>query len=179
MKPGWLWDTKMTVEEIQAILKDPQQERFVTTAALLLSRNNAPKEVFDEYLDKKLFVQNWNRIKRQMRKDSWNDPRIVFWQAVYERLVAEFKEKGLVIRCPAKDEAPNWFAGQIAQRIKAAREESGLTQNELAQRIGISHWLSSNRRARGKTYVNHPYSRQKDCENTESFECVPGDFGCL
>lgn len=143
MKPGWLWDTKMTLKEIQAILKDQRHDRFVTTAALLLSRHNAPKEVFDEYLDKKLFVRNWNRIKRQMRKDSWNDPRIVFWQAVYEKLVSEFKEQGLSIRPPKKEFAVNRLVEQVAEKIKTARQELELTQGELAERIGISQQVIS------------------------------------
>lgn len=143
MKPGWLWDTNITIKEIQAVLTDPQHERFTHFAALLLSRNNDPKEVFDEFLDKKAFVQNWSRIKRQMRKDSWNDPRIIFWQAVYEKLVSDFKEKGIALRSSAREFKANKLVELVAEKIKAARHESELTQGELAERIGIAQQIIS------------------------------------
>lgn len=143
MRPGWLWDTNISAEEIQAILKDPENRRFVNMAALLLSRKNTPKEVFDEYLDQKAFVQNWARVKRQMRKDSWNDPRIVFWQAVYEKLLTDFKEKGISIRLVKQERAMDELCHQIAEKVKAYRQKSNLTQNELAKRIGISQQIIS------------------------------------
>lgn len=143
MRPPWLWDKDISKEEIQAILKDPHNERFVNMAALLLSRNNMPKEVFDQYLDRTIFVQNWARIKRQMRKDSWNDPRIVFWQAVYEKLFSEFKAKGIVLRPRREDIALSELSQQIAEKIKTTRHDLGLTQGELAERIGISQQIIS------------------------------------
>ncbi|MCR4337585.1 MAG: helix-turn-helix domain-containing protein [Candidatus Omnitrophica bacterium] len=143
MRPEWLWDRNISVEEIQRILKDPQSERFVNIAAILLARNNAPKEIFDQYLDQKVFVQNWARIKRQMRKDSWNDPRIIFWQAVYEKLIGELKARGVPIR-PRKDaSASDELSLQVAEKIKTVRQELHLTQNELAERIGISQQIIS------------------------------------
>ncbi len=143
MRPGWLWDTNISVEEIQVILKDPQNERFVSIAALLLSRKNTPKEIFAEYLDQKIFVQNWVRIKRQMRKDSWNDPRIVFWQAVYEKVASGFKAKGIAIRPTKEVKAVNDLARQIVEILKANRKKLNLTQKELADRIGISQQIIS------------------------------------
>ena len=131
MRPQWLWDKNISEEEIKIILKDPEHERFMNLAALLMSRNNTPKEIFEQYLDKKLFVQNWSRIKRQMRKDSWNDPRIIFWQAVYEKLRDEFKEKGMVIRARPAEITGGSVSQQIAEKIKTARRELSLTQGEL------------------------------------------------
>src|SRR3989338_7628425 len=122
MRPGWLWDTNISTEEIQKILKDPENARFVNIAALLLSRKNTPKEIFAEYLDQKIFVQHWGRIKRQMRKDAWNDPRIIFWQAVYENVATEFKEKGIAIRPTKEAKAINDLARQIAEKIKVYRQ---------------------------------------------------------
>ena len=143
MRPGWLWDKNLSIEEIRGILRDPQHERFVHTAALLLSRNNVPKDIFDQYLDRKIFVHNWVRIKGQMRKNSWNDSRIVFWQAVYEKIFEGFKEKGIPTR-PAKKEKPtNQRCKDIGEKIRADRQEMGLTQKELAQRLGISQQIIS------------------------------------
>lgn len=143
MKPEWLWDKDISLEEIQQILKDPRNERFLNMAALLLSRSNAPKEVFAQYLDRKDFVKNWARIKRQMRKDAWNDPRIIFWQAVYEKLVAEFKQKGVSLRPGKEEKAVDELCRQIAEKVKAYRQEMGWTQSKLAERLGISQQVIS------------------------------------
>lgn len=143
MKPGWLWDKNLSTEEIKGILGDPQNERFVHTAALLLSRNNAPKDIFDQYLAREIFVQNWARIKRQMRKDNWNDPRIVFWQAVYEKISKEFKEEGIPIRPTKKEKPIDQRCKDIGEKIRADRQKMGLTQNELARRLSISQQIIS------------------------------------
>ena len=112
-------------------------------AALLLSRNNIPKEIFDQYLDKMVFVQHWARIKRQMRKDAWNDPRIIFWQAVYEKLVADFREQGIVVRPRRQENSIGHLIYQAAEMVRTARQKLGLTQSELAARIGISQQVIS------------------------------------
>lgn len=143
MRPEWLWDKNISIEEVQKILKDPQNERFINVAALLLSRNNMPKDIFEQYLDKKIFVQNWARIKRQMRKDAWNDPRIIFWQAVRDRLGAEFLAQGIVLRPVKQQEPVDEFIRRIAEKIKACRKSLGLTQSELAEKIGISQQIIS------------------------------------
>ena len=150
MRPEWLWDRNISIKQIQNILKNPQGKRFVEIAALFLSRNNVPKEVFDQYLDKIIFVQHWSRIKRQMRKDAWNDPRIIFWQAVYKKLVSEFQKKGMATRPEKEEQQIDELSRQIAEKIKSARQETGLTQNKLADKIGISQQIIS-RIEKGRT----------------------------
>ena len=143
MRPAWLWDTNISAEEIQKILKDPQNARFVNMAALLLSRSNTPKEVFEQYLDKNVFVQQWARIKRQMRKDAWNDPRIIFWQAVYEKLISEFKEKGIPVRIIKRARESHELCRDIGEKIRNLRQQIGLTQADLAQKLGVSQQIVS------------------------------------
>ncbi len=143
MNPDWLWDRKISIAKIQKILKDPQGERFVEIAAILLSRNNAVKEVFEEYLDQETFVKNWNRIKRQMRQNAWNDLRIIFWQAVYGKLADGLKKEGIAIRPAKQQEEPDGLSQHIAQLIKESRQGMNLTQSELAERIGISQQIIS------------------------------------
>ena len=143
MRPEWLWDRNIPLEEIKSILRNPQHERYVEIAALLLSRNNTPREVFEEYLDQVLFVSNWGRIKRQMRKNSWNDPRIIFWQAIYKKLVAGLKDRGIAIRERKVTSAPSELNQSVADRIKSARQNLKLTQSEFAERIGISQQIIS------------------------------------
>ena len=143
MRPEWLWDRDISIEEVQKILKNPDSDRFVGIAALLLSRNNNPKEIFDQYLDRTIFVQQWARIKRQMRKDSWNDPRIIFWQAVYEKLVSEFKEKGIPVRVVKKERESHELCRGIGERIRNLRQQMGLTQADLAKKLGVSQQIVS------------------------------------
>jgi transcriptional regulator with XRE-family HTH domain len=143
MRPEWLWDKDISIEEIQLILKDPQNERFVHVAALLLSRNNVPKDVFDMYLDKLVFVRHWTRIKRQMRRDTWSNPRIVFWQAVYKKLANEFKEKGIKVFERKSEKEFNYLSQEIGQYIKNIRLLEGLTQEDIAIKLDISQQLIS------------------------------------
>ena len=143
MRPEWLWDRNIPMEDIKNILRNPQNERFAEMAALLLSRSNTPQEVFAEYLDQVLFVSNWTRIRRQMRKNTWNDPRVIFWQAVYEKLVAGLRDRGIAIRERKADIIPGELSRRVAQRIKSDRQSLGLTQSEFAQKICISQQIIS------------------------------------
>lgn len=143
IRPEWLWDRNISIEEIKNILRNPQHPRFLEIASLLLSRENSPKEIFKEYLDQVLFVSNWARIKRQMRKNSWSDPRIIFWQAVYEKLVAGIKSRGITIRERAGTAVPSGLNQSAAAKIKSARQELNLTQQEFADRLGISQQIIS------------------------------------
>lgn len=143
MRPDWLWDRDISMKKIQSILKDPQNVRFTEIAALLLSRKNTPKEVFDQYLEKEIFVQHWVRIKRRMRKNAWSDPRIDFWQAVYEKIVKAFKDQGVPIRPKSKEFVPDEVCQDAGNKIKNMRQSLGMTQAELAQRLGVSQQIIS------------------------------------
>jgi len=143
MSIDWLWDRKITLPKVKKILKDEQNNQFIDIAAILLARKNTPKEVFGKYLDKKIFVQNWPRIKKRMRQDNWNNPRIVYWQAIYEKLLMVFKEEGIRIRQPKKSSPHNEFCLQVGLKIKKQRQEKDLTQQDLAKKLGISQQIIS------------------------------------
>lgn len=143
MRPDWLWDRNIPEEELKDILKDPQHERFVEIAALLLSRNNVPKDIFSQYLDRKVFVQNWRRIKRQMRKNKWNDSRIIFWKAIYEKLFSDYKLKGVEVFERKIEKRNIGLSRDVGQKIRNLREEEKLSQKELAQKMGISQQMIS------------------------------------
>ena len=89
------WDRKTTKKEAQDILKDDSGPRFAEFASLVLSRVSRPKEVFDIYMDRMTFLKNWRKIKRRMRKDSWNDTRIIFWDEAYDVLSQGIDKKQL------------------------------------------------------------------------------------
>lgn len=139
MSADIFWDRKTTKKEVRAILKDNSDTRFAEFASLVLSRVGKPKEVFDIYMDKMTFLKNWRKIKRRMRKDSWNNTRIIFWDEVYDVLSQgvdknELKEK----RTPVSEEAK-----MIGNIIKEARQEKQLNQKELAQAADMSQQLVS------------------------------------
>jgi len=144
LSSDWLWDRKITVKKAKAILRDPENNHFLSLSGLLLSRKNTPKEVFQNYLRPVDFLQNWNRIKRQMRKDKWNDPRIEFWQAIYEKVKEKYKKKGIF---PGKDTAAlrpqDEFCKLIADKIRAIRKQKGLTQYALAKKLKVSQQIIS------------------------------------
>ena len=140
----WLWDRNISLKKAKSILKQPSNERFTSLAALLLSRKNTPEEVFKIYLKPLDFINSWSSIKRQMRKDDWNDPRIEFWQAIYEKLIEKFRKRGVFVQKKPKPARPNiGLYRTVTDKIRAVRREKGLTQGELAKRLGISQQIIS------------------------------------
>lgn len=137
MKNSWLWDRKISDSAARRIMKNTGSKEFVSLAALLLSRNNDPKDVFRYYLAPLVFCKQWGNIKRRMRKDKWAEPRIVFWQAVYENLLEKYRKKGIVFRVetPQIKELLCYKAGK---QIGEIRRERGLSQKEIAKILGIS-----------------------------------------
>ena len=143
-RQDWLWDRKISVKKAKAILKNPQDKHFLSLSSLLLARKNMPQEVFKDYLNPLQFLQNWYKIKRQMRKDTWNNPRIEFWQAIYEKLAEKYKKKGVFpVRQSAPTKLPDEFCKLIADKIKTIRRKNGLTQSMLARRLKISQQMIS------------------------------------
>jgi DNA-binding XRE family transcriptional regulator len=133
------WDRKTTKKEAQDILKDDSNPRFAEFASLVLSRVSRPKEVFDIYMGKMTFLKNWRQIKRRMRKDSWNDTRIIFWDEVYDVLSQDIDKKQLKEKRSAVSEE----ARSIGAIIKGGRQKKQLSQKDLAQAAGMSQQLVS------------------------------------
>lgn len=139
---NWLWDRKISAEEVSDIFKNIENPKYIDLAALLLSRSGDPKFVFGQYLDKEEFCQKWPTIKKQMRKNSWNDPRIIFWQAIYEKLLENFTANGVVFR-KAKKVAAHSICQEIGERLSKLRQEQQLSQSQLAEKVGVSQQMIS------------------------------------
>lgn len=131
------WDKKISKNEVKNILADELNPRFIEFAASFLSRNNEPSSVFNNYLNKKLFIRNWAKIKRRMRENKWSDTRIIFWDEIYKavrksmgiKALREHKERPLDIDPDIKI---------ICEQIKEKRRQDGLTQTDLAEKTGLS-----------------------------------------
>jgi len=139
---GWLWDRKTTDAEAKRILRDPQSDGFISLASILLSRVGRPREVFKHYIKPLVFCEHWNRIKREMRKDKWSDPRIIYWQVVYEVLSEKYHKKGIVFRKEAPP-AKEPLCKEVGMLISGIRRKEGFSQKELAKKIKVSQQLVS------------------------------------
>ena len=131
------WDKNISESEVKNILKDVAHPRFIYFAAILLSRTNDAKMVFRDFLNRKDFVQYWQKIKRKMRQNDWNDSRILYWDefyAVFRRALKQRGEKAVTERRSAINEDLE----KIGDKIKKARKKKHLTQRELAKKIGLS-----------------------------------------
>lgn len=143
MKRDWLWDRNISEGQARRILARPGHRRFLSLAALLLARRNVPREVFGRYIKRLDFCRNWPKIKRQMRRDKWNEPRIEYWQAIYEKLKESYNKKGIEILERKKVVTVDKFCKKIGQQIREARKEMGLTQSMLAKKIGVKQQMIS------------------------------------
>lgn len=142
MKENWLWDRRISLSSAKRILKQPKHKKFTLLASLLFARNNNPKKVFKQYIDPLLFCKYWAPIKKRMHKDKWNDPRIIFWQAIYERLLDKYRSQGITFR----KEAPQPLAAiceMLGKQIRDIRKKQGLSQKKLAEKMGVSQQLIS------------------------------------
>ncbi|MBU3958707.1 MAG: helix-turn-helix domain-containing protein [Candidatus Omnitrophica bacterium] len=89
-----------------------------------------------------------------MRKDAWNNPRIEFWQAIYEKLKEKYKDKGIsVTKAIAVTRPQDEFCKLIAERIKSIRKLKGLTQDALAKKLRASQQIIS-RIERGRENIS-------------------------
>ncbi|MFH1776104.1 MAG: helix-turn-helix domain-containing protein [Candidatus Omnitrophota bacterium] len=142
MKKDWLWDKDIPETELKKVFADRNNPRFISLAALLLSRKNSAEEVFKEYIKQEDFFVRWQSIKRRMRKNSWNDPRIEYWQAIYDTLKKRAPALGGLKR--SQIEEPLFtLPREIGEKIKEVREGKGWTQKKLADKLGISQQIIS------------------------------------
>lgn len=135
MKTNWLWDTRLSEEQVRKILKDPQNPRFNIYAGKLFSRVDDPAVAF-HFIDQNTFAHKWPVIKKRIEKDAWAKPKIDFWQILYKRLLTRFQEQGVKLRKPAGSKL---FSERIAvaRQIKKIRTQSGYTQKDLAEKLGV------------------------------------------
>ena len=143
MRRDWLWDKNISKGQAARILSNYAHPQFISLSSLLLARKNTPREVFQDYLKPEEFCRHWTEIKRRMRKDAWNNPRIEFWQAIYEKLLERYRAKGINVFPKGKTKAVNQFCLWIGERIKTLRKQRKLTQKMLAKRLNISQQMIS------------------------------------
>jgi DNA-binding XRE family transcriptional regulator len=142
VRQDWLWDRKLGAAEAGRILKNPGHKQFITLASLLLARKNEPREIFNLYLDPRIFCRYWGAIKRRMRQDKWAEPRIIFWQAIYEKLIEKYRDKGIIFKKEPPPPRPP-VCRAVGEQIRAIRKEMNISQRGLAAKMGVSQQLVS------------------------------------
>lgn len=137
----WFWDRNVTEGKLKKILLSPREPKFAEIVGLILARENMPKRVF-KYIEPRIFCENWPRIKKQMRKNKWNESRIIFWQAIYEKVLEKFKRKGIKIK-KFKENAKDTILASVGAQIKDFRLKKKMSQEQLASKIGVSQQMLS------------------------------------
>ena len=143
MKRDWLWDIHITERQLRKVLDNPEHSRFISLCSLLLLRKNTPQEIFRDYLKPEYLCRHWKEIKQRMKKDAWGNPRVEFWQAIYEKLLEKYRAKGINIFSKSKAKPINDFCLWFGEKIKALRKQRNLTQKMLADKLGISQQMIS------------------------------------
>lgn len=131
------WDKNFKQNEVKKILSDETNPKFVEIAALLLSRTNKPNIIFSKYLNKIAFCNNWRRIKIQMRKNKWNEARIIFWDEVY-KVILQDVDKAMLKTSKRRYIHVDSQIKQIGDEIRKARKKKRWTQVELAKMSNLS-----------------------------------------
>ena len=143
MKRDWLWDRKFTDSQLKKIFKNGDSPEYLKIAALLLSRKNSPQEVFREYIRPLDFCSHWHKIKKIMRQDAWNNPRIDYWQIIYNKLIQKYHKEIVSLKKREKSSPKDQLCERIGQQIRDIRKQNGLTQKALAKKIGVSQQMLS------------------------------------
>ena len=131
------WDRKISVKEARNILKDDLNKKFFDIAAILFARTNEPKKVFSQYMNKIIFCKNWQTIKRKMRKNKWNDNRIIYWDTVYKVMIRGIDKTKIEKKEKTKNKA-KLETLEIGTTIKKARKRLKWTQKKLSNETGLS-----------------------------------------
>lgn len=111
------------------ILKDPEHPLFVERAYTMLSRCDAPRELF-RVMPKKIFVSGWPQIRRHWVRMGQQEDFRAWWETIYEQLLGDEKFRG-------KHGSPAPSLISIGQQIRTERIKLGWNQSDLARRARV------------------------------------------
>ncbi len=92
--------------------------------------------------DRKITLQQAQNILTNP-SDKWNGQRIDFWQAIHQKLMEKYRQKGISIIKEPENIPVNEFCAIIGKNLKELREQNNLTQSQLAEKLEISQQLIS------------------------------------
>lgn len=147
------WDKKFDIDEAKKILKDEKHPKFIYLASIVLLRTNDSKKVFSDYLNKIIFCRNWNKIKRRMRKDKWNDRNIDFWDEIYG-VIKKSIDPRILKTSKTKEISMVPQIRKLGDILREARKKAKLTQKALAKKTKLSQQTISSLE---KGYLNFSF----------------------
>lgn len=119
------------LKEARHILKRPQHPKFSERMVTLLSRCDAPKELFS-LLSKEEFIKAWPNIRSYWVKLSRESDFRDWWETIYEQLL-----EGRNIKNKGPEGGPAASFARIGRLVKESRVRMGLSQKELALGAGM------------------------------------------
>lgn len=122
---------KQALNETERILKNPGHPKFASRLVILLSRCDQPKELFS-LIAKNEFIEVWPRVKSYWAKIEPRSDFRAWWETIYEQLLQKYKLR----QKKPRGGSPTLFS-KIGRMVREARVEKGLSQSELAFRIGM------------------------------------------
>jgi DNA-binding XRE family transcriptional regulator len=131
--------------ELRGILSDPDHERFAYMGAKLLEASLDIDVVF-RYIDREILLKYYEYFRRMMGSGVNSEKHKLFW----DRMVKVGREKmGIepVKKGKTNNEKNNIDldpAYYIGRRVRRLREQEGLSQAELGERLGVSKQSISN-----------------------------------
>src|SRR3989338_3351639 len=93
----WYWDQQLPLADLQRILANDEDPRFIPLAGLLLGRSDDPKQVF-ELISPVSFCRRYRAILNQVNRDEWSKDKTALWATTYERLSKQLRQEGVRFR---------------------------------------------------------------------------------
>ena len=122
---------EQALRQTEKILKDAGHPKFASRLVALLSRCDQPKELFS-LISKREFIEVWPRVKSYWAKIEPRSDFRAWWEAIYEQLLQKYKLR----QKKPSGRSPTLFS-KIGRMVREVRIEKGLSQSELAFRIGM------------------------------------------
>src|SRR3989338_7667268 len=94
---NWHWDQRTPLVEIERILANDEDPRFISLAGLLLARSDDPKQVFG-LISPVAFCRRYRAILNQINRDEWSKDKAALWATTYERLSKQLRQEGVRFR---------------------------------------------------------------------------------
>ncbi len=128
----YFWDlNKKALKEAKNILKNPAHPKFRARLITFLSRCDRPKELFS-LITREDFINVWPKVRAYWLKISRDSSYRDWWETIYQQIIEDLGDKK-----SRPQGSPARLFLKFGKTIKEARIEKGLSQNELALKVGM------------------------------------------
>lgn len=128
----YFWDlNKKALKEAEDVFRNQAHPKFRVRLITLLSRCDRPKELFS-LITREDFLNVWPKARAYWLKISGDSTYRDWWETIYQQIAEDLGAKK-----PKPQGSPARLFLKFGKTIKEARIEKGLSQNELALRVGM------------------------------------------